>query len=135
MYPGDASTEASPEQTEVSYSDALRAEVAAEQPAEQVRDIPDGAIPVPLAGTTVVITRPGGWTTATNDALRFGDWNTWAERALVAEDVPVWYGLNGGEGPTNDQVLEMLDVWQRLTVNSLGKLPTSIQRLMGMARS
>lgn len=112
----------------------LASEVDAEEAKKEgpARDIPDGAIAVPLAGTTVHVLAPLDWPTRANSAVQTGDFETWAYDCLIPGDYDVWCEVRDGRGPTIGDVTEMMKEFQRLTGQSVPKsamVPPSLRRM------
>lgn len=122
------------------HLDDLRAEVDTERardadPDKPERDIPDGAVAVPLEGRNgrdvIHILDPQDWSTAANGDLRVGDFESWAAECLApGEYEDVWQQLD----PTLRHVNEMFKEWRRLTGNDRGKSPRSMSGYRRSAR-
>ncbi|MEU8023753.1 hypothetical protein AB0B88_16210 [Micromonospora haikouensis] len=115
------------------HYDDVRAEVATEREREDAddeaagRDIPDGAIAVPLEGRrgrgVIHVLDPQDWPTAANGDLRVGDFESWASECLAPGDYEdVWQDVD----PTLRHVDAMFREWRRLTGNDRGKSPRSM---------
>jgi hypothetical protein len=113
--------------------DDLRAEVATEREREddaaaaEGRDVPDGAIAVPLEGRNgrgvIHVLDPQDWPSAANGDLRVGDFESWAAECLAPGDYEdVWQDVE----PTLRHVNAMFTEWRKLSGNDRGKSPRSM---------
>jgi hypothetical protein len=94
-------------------------DVPAAQAETALEDIPDGAVAVPLGphGDLVHVIPRGRWRASAMSALHEGNLDAWAQMCLFEPDYNTWIGVD----PTVDEVMAMLEVWQKLTGDDLGK--------------
>jgi hypothetical protein len=94
-------------------------DVPAAQAETVLEDIPDGAVAVPLGphGDLVHVIPRGQWRASALSSLHEGNLDAWAQLCLFEPDYKIWIGVD----PTVDEVMEMLEVWQKLTGEDLGK--------------
>ena len=77
---------------------------------------PADTVAVPLADREIRILPVRKWKSSALRALRQGDFETWAERSLVAADVAVWQAVD----PDMDQVEAMFSAWTAKTGQTPG---------------
>jgi hypothetical protein len=94
---------------EIDQSEAMIAEVDSEEF--------NGEIRVPFAGATLSIPPQGRWRLSATNALRTGDFTTWAHAVMSADDAATFIGLD----PTLDEVNEFFAELGRITGVTLGE--------------
>jgi hypothetical protein len=84
-----------------------------------LEDLPEGAVAVPLGphGDLVHVIPRRNWRSSALTCLHEGNLDGWAQLCLHEPDYKIWIGVD----PTVGEVMDMLEVWQKLTGEDLGK--------------
>jgi hypothetical protein len=91
----------------------------AAQAEAMLEDLPEGAVAVPLGphGDLVHVIPRRNWRSSALTCLHEGNLDGWAQLCLHEPDYKIWIGVD----PTVGEVMDMLEVWQKLTGEDLGK--------------
>src|SRR5664279_2147751 len=103
--------------TAASEADDASAQIVAEVDGEAR----DGTVIVPLGNTEIGVPRPGLWRASANNALRLGDFDTWAQKTLAPTDYDLWAEID----PTVDEINDFFVQWGDLSGVSLGESQAS----------
>lgn len=83
--------------------------------AETYDELPEG-FPVELGnGVTIHVPPQVQWRASALDAMRAGDFQTWAEKVLVGESFEAWEEWYEGDDPTLGEVTEFFDRLGKVT--------------------
>lgn len=107
----------------------VETEIEADAQAVEDPDLPEGAVAVPFAGTTVHVLDHNDWRSSAQTALTQGRFDDWAELCLATEsDKDLWFDTD----PSLREIENFFDALREITGQDEGKSRASRR---GLARA